>query len=338
MSLNILYHLTSALPHIPETDAVFQEINTLKTRFSGTIINLYPLTKPHILFPRFLYGVKQAQQLKETEHSYNFHHIYHPLFYFFPVLKILRRPIIYSVVAGVQKSLRKKEVSLVDTIVISNERDETTLQAQNIKNYRLIRPGIKTSLFSFKECQQQSDFILMVGSAPWTARQFKQKGIDAILNVAAQMPNLKLIFLWRGLLEEELEYRIKKFNLMNRVEILKKKVNVNEILGRSHAAIVLAQTPKLVKAYPHSLMESLAAGKPVLISNTIPMADYVRQNNCGEIVSDVNAKSLKENIEKLMKNYNDHQTSALRVGQRDFSQTTMFSHFEKLYQEVSAKA
>ena len=47
------------------------------------------------------------------------------------------------------------------------------------------------------------DFVLLAGSAPWTREQFHSKGVDALLKVAQQVPSLRLIFLWRGLLLRE---------------------------------------------------------------------------------------------------------------------------------------
>jgi len=50
---------------------------------------------------------------------------------------------------------------------------------------------------------------------------------------------------------------------------------VNKTLVSVHAAITLADREGIIKVYPHSLLDALAAGKPVLVSRAIPMADYV---------------------------------------------------------------
>jgi glycosyltransferase involved in cell wall biosynthesis len=199
----------------------------------------------------------------------------------------------------------------------------------------LILPGIDTARFSYT-APSSNDFVLLVGSAPWIPQQFKQKGIDALLEAASQMTSLRLILLWRGLLFNELEKRIKKFKMNDRVEIINEKTDVNKVLARAHASVVLAESSELVKAYPHSLLESLAAGKPVLTSQAIPISDYVQEYRCGEVISKINADELRQGIERLREKYHDYQKQAFIIGQRDFSLNSMLKAFEQLYGEIGA--
>jgi len=332
--MKILYHITSIVPPFPDTDAVFQEVKALESRFGGTTINLYPFKRPFRFFPRFLYGIHRRQELTKIESSFDLHHVFHPTPYIFPILKRLKKPIIYSVNAGINgHPLLKKKSLFIHTLVISNKRDEAALQSCGVRNYRLILPGINTSRFSYTP-PSSNDFVLLVSSAPWIPQQFKQKGIDALLEAVSRTTNMRLIFLWRGLLIKELEKRIKKFKVKDHVEIINKKTDVNKVLARSHATVVLAESSELVKAYPHSLLESLAAGKPVLTSQAIPMADFVQENRCGEVISKINVEELKRGIERLRENYDDYQKQAFVIGQRDFSLSTMLKAFEQLYSEI----
>jgi glycosyltransferase involved in cell wall biosynthesis len=89
-----------------------------------------------------------------------------------------------------------------------------------------------------------------------------------------------------------------------------------------------------VKAYPHSLMESLAAGKPVLVSRAIPMADYVARTGCGAVVEEVSAAGVLTAIARLTEQYDDLQRAAWRVGQRDFTQQVMIASFQRVYGHV----
>ena len=339
MKITPFYHLTAPCPVFPETDAVFQEVNALHSRFGGAIINLYPLRRPSLVFPRFLYGIHQIRQLQKIENSVDLHHVYHPVLYAFPVLRCLKKPVIYSVVSGLrdQKQPRLQSLDTIHSIVVSNKRDQTTLRSWGIEKGKLILPGINLSKFSFSACLPHTEFTLTVGSAPWVGRQFKQKGIDALLETCAEMPNLRLIFLWRGLMIDELQRRIKKIGVRDQVEVINQRVDVNKVFARSHAAVVLAEHSRLVKAYPHSLLESLSAGKPVLVSRCIPMADYVAEKQCGEVVSDLNIMSLRTAIENLMTCYDDYQQATLSAG-RDFSRESMLAAFERLYRDLIAES
>jgi glycosyltransferase involved in cell wall biosynthesis len=112
-------------------------------------------------------------------------------------------------------------------------------------------------------------------------------------------------------------------------------VDVNNVLAQVHAAVVLASDARLVKAYPHSLLEALAAGKPVLVSRAIPMSDYVEQTGCGEVVEAVNPQSLLATLEQLEANYETCRTTAQRAGQRDFMQQRMVAAYKQLYASLS---
>ena len=176
----------------------------------------------------------------------------------------------------------------------------------------------------------------MVGSAPWTQAQFRTKGMDALLTAAQQAPHLRLVCLWRGVLAEEMHRRLRRMNLEQRVEMIDKKVDVNQVLAGVHASITLVTNPAIIRSYPHSLMESLAAGKPIIVSRSIPMSDYVERAGCGQVVERVTPADILAAVEALARNYDELQQSAQRVGQRDFSQQALITSFQKIYERVLA--
>jgi glycosyltransferase involved in cell wall biosynthesis len=156
-----------------------------------------------------------------------------------------------------------------------------------------------------------------------------------LLDVAGSLP-LRLVFLWRGLLRDELQRHIARRGLNRRVEIINEATDVNRVLARVHATVVLAETDKLVKAYPHSLMESLAAGKPVLVSGCIPMADYVAEAQCGEVVPRLTPDDLRAAIRGLMDHYGECQAKALTRGRADFALAPMLEAYGEVYAEAGA--
>ena len=338
--MNIVYHLTSAPPRIAETDAVFQEVEWLRARFGGQTVNLFPLKHPTRLYPPCLYGLHAAADLRALDAAADLHHVFHFTLYPFPVLKSLKRPVLYTVVAGLQGQRRPASSALaaIRHVVVSNERDQRILQAwgipqQGIDRHTLIRPGIDVARFHPAPPEVGPGFRLLAGSAPWVRAQFRQKGIDALLEVVRRTPDLRLVLLWRGLLFDALMHRISQHGVAERVEVINQRVDVDPLLARVHAAVVLAETPKIVKAYPHSLLESLAAGKPVLVSEAIPMADYVRATGCGEVVEAVTPNALAGAIARLRAAYAQRRASALQAGRRDFARERMLDAYGEVYRK-----
>jgi glycosyltransferase involved in cell wall biosynthesis len=335
-SPNVLYHLTAPPPAIPGTDAVFQEVEVLRGHFGGELVYLNPSRHPGIPVPWILYGLHRLPYLRKMEATTDIHHIFNAGLHPFPFLRWLRRPVLYSVVSGLPAHKRPPRLQ-AHTIVVSNERDKSILNSWGIANCRLIRPGIDVSRFTYSPLPLCSDLTLMAGSAPWTRQQFRLKGVDALLEAARIMPGLRLVFLWRGMLVEEMRQRVRRNGLEGRVEVLNEKVDVNRVLARVHAAIVLSDNPTIIKAYPHSLLESLAAGKPVLVSRCIPMADYAAETGCGQVVERVTAADLLRAIERLVEHYDDFQAKALQVGHKDFSQQTLIAAYKQLYDWVASE-
>lgn len=128
--------------------------------------------------------------------------------------------------------------------------------------------------------------------------------------------------------------RVAAMGLQERVTVLNRLVDVNQVLAKVHASVVLADAPDIVKAYPHSLIESLAAGKPVIVSRAIPMAAYVEEKGCGVVVEDVTSQEVLAMVETLGREYGQLQDSARTWGKRDFSMEGKIASFERVYEEI----
>jgi glycosyltransferase involved in cell wall biosynthesis len=174
-----------------------------------------------------------------------------------------------------------------------------------------------------------------MASAPWNTRQFESKGINLLLAAANQLPFLRLILLWRGVLGDEITRRVRRFNLMERVEIINHRVNVAEYFQRAHAAVLLCNDGRLVKAYPHSLMEALAAGKPVLLSDTIAMAEFVNRRKCGVVIPRMIMSDLTSGLEALISGYRKFSQNAIDIGRDTFSVDKMLNHYRRVYDDVT---
>lgn len=333
-----VYYPTAPAPLIPGTDAVFQEINMLAAHFNAQTLNLYPLSFPTRWFPPMLLGMHCQKELAKLDKAGDLHHVYHPLPRIFPILRNLAKPIVYSVIAGLdcaRKLPAKKDMALPAAWIVGSTADADKLLAAGARKCRVIRPGINLQPFlSVPPPPVQPPFTILAGSAPWVPAQFHQKGFELLLNECAKRKDMKLILLWRGRMEPELRRKINALAINDQVEVVNQHVNVSEYLAKAHAAIVLADQARVVKSFPHSLIEALAAGRPVLVSRCIPMSEYVQENNCGTVLDDLTPESFDVALEHLRANYNEAAQLAKEVAARDFSTEQMISEVQSLYSEV----
>jgi glycosyltransferase involved in cell wall biosynthesis len=320
---------------MPEAEAMSQEINALRDHLGGDLVYLNPNSHSPVYIPRLLFGFHKLKQLWARETNLQMHQLYNPDPFPFPILRLLRRPVVYTLSCGV----RNKRPNLaffnsLAAVTVADERSLKRLRSWGMNNGFLVRPGVDTTRFTSSPLPLRSEIRLMVGSAPWSRAQFRSKGVDALLAAALQSPQLHLTFLWRGVLAEEMERRVRDMNLEKQVMVLNRRVDVNRVLAKVHASITLAANSAIVRSYPHSLMDSLAAGKPILVSRAIPMSDYAEQMDCGKVVESVTPASILAAVEMLAREYEPLQNRAKQVGQGDFSQQAMIASFEKVYEHV----
>ena len=333
--MNVLYHLTVLPPPMPACEAISQEIEALRSSFGGDVVYLNPNRHSPIYLPRAVFGFHKLRQLRACERRLDVHHLYNPDPFAFPVLRLLRRPVVYSLTGGVDEPrLNVPFFATLAAVTVTDGGSLKRLRAAGLDNAFLVRPGIDTSRFTCSTTPLEAEIRLMVGSAPWTRAQFRTKGVEALLAAAQQSPRLHLVFLWRGVLAEEIDRRVRQMNLGDRVTVLHERVDVNQVLAGVHASVALATAPAIVKSYPHSLLESLVAGKPVLVSRAIPMADYVERRGCGIVVERVSPAGVLAAVEALARTYEDLKRTAQRVGKADFSQEGMIASFRDVYEQV----
>ena len=326
----VLFHLPFLPPRQPACEAISQEVAALRGRFGGRVIYVNPNQHLPLPLPRMCFGLHRLRRLRHDEGEIALHHFYNPDPFPFPYLRLLRRPVIYSLTGGVDSLPHRTFFEKMAAITVMDRGSYVRLRRQGVKHLFLVRPGIRVERFTPHPLPWGGEIRVMVGSAPWTKAQFRSKGVLTLLEAAKLNRRLHLVFLWRGILVEELKRWIRTFGVEERVTVWDRLVDVNEVLRDVHAAVVLASTPALVKAYPHSLLESLAAGKPVLVSRAIPMAQEVEERGCGEVVEQVSAEAFLTALETLGRYYPARCRAALATG-RNFSVERMVSSFEEVY-------
>lgn len=333
--INPLYHFTVLPPKMPEAVAELQEINLLRQHFGGDLLYVNPNQHSPIYVPRLLFGFQLLHRLRTAEVQLGLHHFYNPDAFAFPFLRWLKKPVVYSVSGGVGRGrVNTAFFNKLAAVVVQDARSLKRLQAQGVTTGVQIVPGIDAASFRHNSQPLTGEIRLLMASAPWTEAQFASKGIAALLEAAVQYPRLHLTFLWRGTLEEEMRTRVRRLNLQERVTVINRRVDVNGALAEMHGAVALASQPGIMKAYPHSLLDALAAGKPVLVSREIPMADYVEETGCGAVVEEVSAESILTALEEWSTTYARLEAVAQTVGQRDFSQEHFVASYLKLYTQI----
>ncbi len=321
-----------------DCDAVVQETEALaRATAASERFHLHPGRRPGTRVPRRLWGLPRLLWLRRAERRLDLHHVLNPDPFPYPLLAGLRRPIIYTAVGGIGGAPRPLVATLgrrVAALVVPDETDRERLASWGLPNAHAILPGIDLDRLAVAPPPARPPFTLLMGSAPWTREQFRSKGVEALLAAAAQRIDLRLVFLWRGVLAEEMRHRVARADLDDRVEVLDRRVDVPRLLSRVHAAVLLAARPFLVKSYPHSLLEALAAGRPVLASPTLALAGRVGPTGAGVVVPEVGAPAVLAALDQLERGYPERCQAARELA-ADFALPRFVDAYRRLYEEVA---
>ncbi len=340
--MSVAFLIPTPPPVEPAAEAYAQEIGALKARFGGRVVYLNPnrFLPRHlpVQIPRPAFGWHCLPRLLLAGRRHRLYQVYSPHLYPYPVLSWLRRPVVYTLTGrAAAEPLRASRVAACNrfaAVTVVDRVSQERLEAMGLTNVQRVRAGIDVGRFCHRPLALDGEIRLLMASAPWTREQFRVKGVDALLAAAAAEPRLRLTLLWRGVLTAEARRRVGEYGLEDRVEVVDRLVDVDRVLAGVHATINLAAAGDIVKAFPHSLMESLAAGKPVLVSRAIPMADYVEARGVGAVVEEVSEGAVLAALEELLAGYPQAQRRALEHGRRDFDLEAMIASFEEVYAGV----
>ena len=128
------------------------------------------------------------------------------------------------------------------------------------------------------------------------ARLHEQKGHAYLLQAATLVPEAKFIFAGDGPERVKLELQCRQLGLEERVSFLGQRDDVPELL----AACDLFVLPSLYEGMPVSVLEAMAAGKPVIATNVGGTDEVVINENTGVLLPPMNAAALATSITRLL--------------------------------------
>lgn len=120
-----------------------------------------------------------------------------------------------------------------------------------------------------------------------------------------------------GPLKKEVQQIVSTNNLDKIVKILGFQKNIPLYLAETDIVI----SPTLFEGMSNSLLEAMAAGKPIITTNIPENRDIIETNSNGLLVEPRNAQTLAEGLEQLMNN----PAEAARLGQA--ARLTIIEHF-----------
>jgi glycosyltransferase involved in cell wall biosynthesis/SAM-dependent methyltransferase len=176
-------------------------------------------------------------------------------------------------------------------------------------------------------------FTIGFASAPLSEEVWEDRGIELLLALAARLKQCKFKLAWRSIGLDLLRNRIEKLSLQN-IEIHNGYLNMNEFYNDVDATIIPYTTMKNNHSCPLSLVESISAGIPVIITNQVGIANLIGQHHLG-VVAEAEINSLCECANILIENYEHFKDNLKLSGKRLFYFDPDREHiYQKIYRQI----
>lgn len=218
-------------------------------------------------------------------------------------------------------------------IVVQSDRDRDLMRQLGVGEtaVHLIRPGIPVA--SYREAAEP--FTLLFASSPLSAGEFLSRGIQLMLQAGKRLPEVRFLLVWRRRHVDKLRRLIAEAGVSN-IEVQDGVMrDMGALYDRAHATALPALEHRSFVPAPRSGLESLAHGKPLLVSSYVAIARSVGSAGAG-VVFEPTIEGLVSAIRTLRQHYPALQQAAQRYIREHFSPSTHLTLHRRLYETLGA--
>lgn len=218
-------------------------------------------------------------------------------------------------------------------IVVESERDLDVLRQAGIPDasVALIHPGVTARPYRPAE----GPFTLLFATSPFGKHDLLSRGIHLLVQAAAQLPDVRFLLVWRESNVDALQDVIERAGVQN-VEIRNGHIpDMGAVYDAVHATVLPGLEHISIKPCPHSAIESLAHGKPLLVSRPSSLSQFVARTGCG-VVFEPSVVDVTRAIAELRDTYRAVQPRCQPAVEAEFREDVFRDRYLDLYREVAA--
>ena len=327
--MRIAYWTTACLA--PQFEAVSKEVFDLAARFRDSRVFA---VNPHLpltfsrkdravgFHSRFIPLLRAVIPFVEAAARLN--HVYAEVNPWVFLKALARRPIVLTI-ASEKGDPVPELLNRCTLIVVQTEAMKRRLAGLGIPGdkLRLIYPGIDLTRFAPRESWSSGHRpSILFATFPRSEAELASRGVLLLLETAKKYPEIDFRFVSRpwgsgNTAQSAVAARIREYGLTN-VRILEGIQSRMEDLYRRHDFTVVPYTQTDGgKECPRSLIEALACGVPVLISQAAPFASFIADHDCGVVFS-CSPEGLAAGLETALGAYSRMSRNAARVARDAF--------------------
>ncbi len=191
-----------------------------------------------------------------------------------------------------QLEVLSSEVKLATHFLCASSLTKRTLVYKGISEdkIKVIPYGVDTSKFTFSERKPSDVFkVIFIGSLN------QRKGITYLLDALAEMINVELTIVTRGIYDASL---IQNYNFPIHVVIDVPHEKLQEALHHAHCFVL----PSILEGFGQVILEAMATGIPVIATENTAAKDIIENGKDGFVTPIRAIQAIKQNLEQLQSN------------------------------------
>lgn len=210
---------------------------------------------------------------------------------------------------------------------------------------KLLESGMtKSKVITMRNFLQTGDFFASekghLGYYLYFGRLSEEKGILTLLKAIEKVPGVQLEIAGTGPQEQALKTYVEEKNLQNRV-CFRGFLSGNDLTQTIQGAKCVVLPSQWYENGPYAIMEAMAAGKPVIVSDLGGLPEIVTDHETGYVFKAFDDESLAERIGKLERldpcSYRNMSRAAMEQAEIQFSSDRYLEQLLGIYREFIAK-
>ena len=338
MPLRIAYWTSS---FEPEMEAIASEVAILRRNFPYSVAwglshrhwLLLSWRRGYCLNPRAHLLFRLATRIVEP--AFNLNHIFGSLGDWFYLTGGRKRPVVLTM-ATHDPPANNSLLKSIDRFVVECPGAIEDLRDLGIEEgrIRLIFPPVDLIRFSPGTAPKEP-FTVLFASSPDTAEWLDARGVPQILDAAMLRPKMRFRLLWRpwGNSAARVREWIGERGLQN-VELLVKCIDdMASEYNKAHVTLAPFSDANRSKAAPNSVVESLACGRPVLMTQGVGLSEFICEGRAGKSCG-ATGEALAEHLDQLSADWEAYSRRARLLAEKSFGVEKFIRAYQCLYSEV----
>lgn len=326
----------------PEMEAIAGEIAILRQRFRSSVAwGVSPNRTMQLSWrrgfgfhPRLFPVFRGATYFLQRMFAIN--HVFGSLGDWFHLKAVSGGPTVLTVAAD-SSHCDARMLAKVDRFVVEWPAAAQQLRRLGIEKERICTILPPVDLRRFQPSSRPSGpFTVLFASSPERADWLEGRGVNLLLEAAALRPQFVFRLLWRpwGDSLPAVRQFIHDRGLKNVDVRVGRVTDMTREYQSAHATVAPFMQADKCKPAPNSILESLACGRPVVVTDTVGIGDLINGGEAG-LVCRTSPQALADALDRVAADWLRFSACARSLAERHFAVERFLDEYTRLYAAVA---